>query len=78
MRYIYIGLIFIITIVVLLFTFQNIGSVSIEFLSMSITLPISLLIIGVYILGMLTGGSLFGFLKTIVRKTKEPEKNKPN
>lgn len=71
-RYFYISLAVIITIVILIFTFQNIGNVSIEFLSVSITLPISLLVIGVYILGMLTGGSVFAFLKTIVKKSKEP------
>jgi hypothetical protein len=42
---------------------------------MSITLPTSLLVIGVYILGMLTGGSMFAFIKTVVKKTKEPEKS---
>jgi lipopolysaccharide assembly protein A len=76
-RYFYISLAVILTIIILLFTFQNIGNVSIEFLSMSITLPISLLVIGVYILGMLTGGSVFAFIKTVVTKTKEPV-NKPD
>lgn len=71
-RYFFISLAALITIVILVFTFQNIGSVTVTFLSMSVTLPISLLIIGVYILGMLTGGSVFAFLKTIVKKTKVP------
>jgi lipopolysaccharide assembly protein A len=76
-RYLYISLAIILTIIILLFTFQNIGNVSIEFLSMSLTLPISLLVIGVYILGMMTGGSVFAFIKTLVKKTKEPV-NKPD
>jgi uncharacterized integral membrane protein len=76
-RYFFISLAVILTIVILIFTFQNIGSVTVTFLSMSITLPTSLLVIGVYILGMLTGGSMFAFLKTIVKKTKTPV-NKSN
>jgi xanthosine utilization system XapX-like protein len=38
---------------------------------MSITLPTSLLVFLVYILGMLTGGSLVAFLKTIIKGAKE-------
>jgi uncharacterized integral membrane protein len=76
-RYFFISLAAILTIVILIFTFQNISSVTVTFLSMSITLPTSLLVIGVYILGMLTGGSMFAFLKTIVKKTKAPV-NKPD
>lgn len=61
----------IITIAILIFTFQNIVSVTVNFLSMSITLPTSLLVFLVYILGMLTGGSLVAFLKTIIKGAKE-------
>lgn len=71
MRYIYIALIVVITLVILLFKFQNLDSVTVSFLSMSITLPTSLLVFLVYILGMLTGGSLVAFLKTIIKGAKE-------
>lgn len=71
MRYLYIALIVVISAVVLLFKFQNLDNVTVSFLSMSVTLPTSLLIIIVYILGMLTGGSLYAFFKTIVRKAKD-------
>jgi lipopolysaccharide assembly protein A len=74
MRYVYIALIVIISAVVLLFKFQNLDNVTVSFLTMSITVPISLLVIGIYILGMLTGGSLYAFFKTIVRKAKIEEK----
>lgn len=74
MRYVYLTLIVIITIAVLLFKFQNLESVTVSFLSMSITLPTSILVFIVYILGMLTGGSVYGFIKTLVRKSKVEEK----
>uniref|UniRef100_A0A832DN30 DUF1049 domain-containing protein n=1 Tax=Ignavibacterium album TaxID=591197 RepID=A0A832DN30_9BACT len=71
MRYLYIALIVIVTLIILLFKFQNLESVSVSFLSMSITLPTSLLVFLVYILGMLTGGSLVAFIETIVEGAKE-------
>lgn len=74
MRYLYIALIVIISAVVLLFKFQNLENVTVSFLAMSITVPISLLVIGIYILGMLTGGSLYAFFKTILSKAKETKK----
>ncbi len=55
MRYVYIALIVLLTAVVLLFKFQNLTSVTISLLGMSATLPISVLVIFVYVLGMVTG-----------------------
>ncbi len=71
MRYVYIALIVIISAVVLLFKFQNLDNVTISFLTMSITIPASFMVIGIYVLGMLTGGSLYAFFKNIVRKAKD-------
>lgn len=74
MRYLYIALIVIISAFVLLFKFQNLENVTVSFLTMSITIPISMLVIGIYILGMLTGGSLYAFFKNILSKAKETKK----
>lgn len=74
MRYVYLTLIVIITIAVLLFKFQNLESVTVSFLSMSITLPTSILVFVVYIFGMLTGGSVVGFIRTLIKKSKAEEK----
>ncbi|WP_407930233.1 hypothetical protein [Ignavibacterium album] len=41
---------------------------------MSITLPTSFLVFIVYILGMLTGGSVVAFIKTLVKKSKADDK----
>jgi len=64
MRYVYIGLIVAFTALVLLFKFQNLDSATVSLFSASITLPMSILIFGVYVLGMLTGGCLFSLLRT--------------
>jgi lipopolysaccharide assembly protein A len=67
MRYIYIALIVLLTAVVLLFNFQNLSSVTISLLGMSVTLPVSVLVILVYVLGMVTGGALFSLVRRWAR-----------
>jgi putative membrane protein len=63
MRYLYIGLIVVFTALVLLFKFQNLETATVSLFSASITLPVSALVFGVYVLGMLTGGALFALLR---------------
>ena len=58
MRYVYIGLIVVFTGLVLLFKFQNLETATISLFSASITLPMSILVFLIYVLGMLTGGCL--------------------
>ena len=64
MRYVYLAMILLLTIAVLVFTFQNFPSVTVSFLSIRITLPLALLVPIVYVLGMLTGGALWALLRT--------------
>lgn len=72
MRYLYAALIIVITTVVLLFKIQNLSLVTVSLLNMSLTLPSSLLIVGVYVLGMFTGSALWsllrGWLQAAMRK----------
>jgi uncharacterized integral membrane protein len=62
-RYVYIALIVAFTAVVLLFKVQNLDSVTVTLFSASLTLPVSVLLVGVYVLGAFTGG----FLLTLLR-----------
>jgi uncharacterized integral membrane protein len=64
MRHVYIILIVLLTAAVLMFKFQNLTSVTILLLGMSATLPVSTLVILVYLLGMVTGSALFGLLRS--------------
>jgi uncharacterized integral membrane protein len=64
MRYVCIALIVAFTAVVLRFKFQNLQSATVSLFSVSITLPVSILVVGIYILGMLTGGSRVALLRT--------------
>jgi uncharacterized integral membrane protein len=64
MRYIYATLTGLFTVVVVLFSLQNLGNVTISFLTMGATLPLALLVIGVYICGMVTGGFVLALLRS--------------
>ena len=70
MRFLYMALIVVFTAVVLLFKVQNLQSATVSLFSASVTLPVSLLIVGVYILGMVTGGSVLALLRTWVAGTR--------
>jgi uncharacterized integral membrane protein len=66
MRYVYMLLVAIITAVILLFKIQNFTAVTVSLLGASVTMPVSLLIAGVYVLGMLTGSALLGLLRSFL------------
>ena len=67
MRYLYIVLIVLLTAMVLSFKIQNFESVTLTLWTSTFTLPASVLVIGVYILGMLTGGFLLSLLRSAFR-----------
>ena len=56
-----------------IFAYQNNESVTLHYFRRSITLPMSLLIAGVYVLGMLSGWTVVGFLRrSWLRAMKRP------
>ena len=63
-RYFYIGAIVFVTVLVASFKFQNAGATTVSLFTMSVTLPLSVLVMLVYFLGMLTGGFVLGLLRT--------------
>jgi uncharacterized integral membrane protein len=67
MRYLYLALIIFIMLAVVTFKVQNIDAVTVYFLSSSITLPLSVLILAVYFLGMATGGLVISAIRSWVR-----------
>jgi len=72
MRYVYLALTALMLLVVLLFVFENLALVTVSFLSANATLPISLMVIVVYILGMFTGTFLTALIRGWLRRaTKE-------
>ena len=71
MRYVYIALIVVFTAIVVLFKFQNLETVTISLFSSSLTLPVSILILLVYLLGMLTGGFVLTLLRSWARGARQ-------
>jgi uncharacterized integral membrane protein len=67
MRVVYLALIIFFTASVLLFKFQNLERVTVSLLGASATLPVSLLVLLVYVLGALTGAFVIALLRTWVR-----------
>lgn len=67
MRYLYVAAIVLATAAVLLFKFQNLTSVTVNFLTMSVTLPITLFVLLVYVLGMFSGGAVWELLRKSYR-----------
>ena len=67
MRRVYLAVMVLVTLAVLLFKLQNLTSVTVTFLTMSVTLPITLFILIVYVLGMLSGWALWGCLRQAAR-----------
>ncbi|MFW6457171.1 MAG: lipopolysaccharide assembly protein LapA domain-containing protein, partial [Planctomycetota bacterium] len=65
MRYMHIILSVVIMAVVLLFVFQNTGTSSVSFLSASVELPLSILVLLTYAMGVLTGGFVVSFLRAL-------------
>jgi putative membrane protein len=67
MRYLHIAIIVLLTALVLTFKVQNLQSVTVQFLSFTASMPVTALILLIYLLGMLTGGSLWSLFKRSYR-----------
>lgn len=73
-RYVYIALIVILAGIVLLFKVQNTASVTVSLFSMQTTMPTSVMVILIYVLGMFTGGFVLSFLRTLTHKATARER----
>jgi lipopolysaccharide assembly protein A len=67
MRWVYLAIICVLVLVTLVFAFENMEVVSVDFLSLGVRLPLAFLVVVVYILGMVTGGSFWGLIRQSVK-----------
>jgi uncharacterized integral membrane protein len=67
MRYVYMALIAVFSGIVILFKVQNLETVTITLFSASVSMPVAVLVLLIYVLGMLTGGLLLALLRSWVR-----------
>ena len=78
MRYFYLALLIVILAAVIIFVFQNDEKVTLRFFEWTVTLRLAILVAVSYVLGMISGWSVFGFLKrTLRRVTDHTPKQRP-
>jgi len=65
-RWLYLAIVFVFVAALIVFVFQNTDSVSVSFLTLGATLPLAVLVFIVYVLGALSGGSLYALLRRSV------------
>lgn len=70
MRILYMVLLVLLAAVVIVFSLQNAQTVTVSFFTWSTTLPLFVSVIGAYLLGMASGGSVAGFLRHSVQRTQ--------
>ena len=66
MRWIYLAIVVVFVAALIIFMFQNTQSVDVSFLALGATLPLAMLVFVVYVLGALSGGSLYALLRRSV------------
>jgi len=66
MRWVYLTVIIVFLAATIIFVVQNVGVVTMSFLGLGIRAPLALLAAVAYILGALTGGSLYALLRKSV------------
>ena len=63
MRWLHVTVIVLFVAIIIIFLIQNLGLVTLSFLSFSARVPMALLVGASYLLGMATGGSLVALLR---------------
>jgi uncharacterized integral membrane protein len=70
MRWVYLTVVILFVAATLIFVFQNVEVVTMSFLGLSIRAPLAVVAAVAYILGALSGGSLFALLRKSVRRSR--------
>jgi uncharacterized integral membrane protein len=63
MRWLHLSLIVLLIAILVVLAVQNLQLVAVSFLSFSVTVPVAVLAAITYLLGMITGGSLFALFR---------------
>jgi uncharacterized integral membrane protein len=70
MRWFHLSVIIVLAVAVLLFAAQNLQLVTLSFLGLSATVPLALMALIIYVLGMATGGSLRGLVRWLMQGSR--------
>lgn len=63
MRWVYLAIVVLFLAAMILFAVQNTGTASVAFLGWAISAPIAFVVFVAYVLGAMTGGSLYALLR---------------
>ncbi len=77
MRYAYLSLVIIFVAILLVFALSNLASATLSFLGWQVTAPLGFMILAVYALGMITGGSVLSFLRHSLHEATAKPTPKP-
>lgn len=72
MRWFHMTVVAVLAIAFLIFAVQNLQSATVAFLGFSFTMPLAILFIIVYLLGMATGGSAWSLIRWAWQGSKPP------
>jgi len=73
MRWLFLTIISLLTIVTVVFAVQNMEVVSVDFLWFGVRLPLAFLIVAVYIIGMATGGGVWALIRRSVKGVRRSD-----
>ena len=72
MKWIHTAVVVVLAAALIIFALQNLQSVTVAFLNFGITLPLAVLFVVIYLLGMATGGSVRTLMRWAWRGTRHP------
>jgi putative membrane protein len=70
MRWLNIIIVALFVIATAIFAFQNLEIVTLSFLGFSARVPLAIMVVIIYVLGMATGGSLFALLRRAIARAR--------
>ena len=60
--------------VIAIFCVQNLDTITVEYLEWSVTVPLPLLVLVIYLLGMLSGGAVLSFMRRSIHRVTDEKK----
>jgi lipopolysaccharide assembly protein A len=70
MRWVYLIIVIVFLAALVVFGVQNLQTATVSFLGFSVSAPLVILAVVVYVLGAITGGSLYALLRKSVRESR--------
>ena len=70
MRWVHLSVIILFAAITIIFAVQNFQVVTVSFLRFSVQTPLALLVVVIYLVGTLTGGSLLALLRQAIERAR--------